>query len=314
LEERARVITKKARSGLAPFTSRPKARLASARARHFASGERAPNIRQSTTTENRADPRLCGAISRSSGAVRALLSGGSMRAKALLFALAVTAFSYTGCAAPTGEEEETEGSVSAQSLEVGKANTDGFKDIPSLTPAERDAILARYATIPHQGVRQELFEKAVLYYDTNVDRIDNKAFMSVVDFQKHSGKRRFFILDMNGGPVRSHVVAHGVNSDPNDTGIATLFSNVVGSFKSSLGFYVTAETYTGSHGLSLKLDGLSSTNNNVRERVIVIHSAAYVDDDRMKQGNSQGCLAFSEEDKPRIVADLKNGSIIYASN
>jgi hypothetical protein len=237
-----------------------------------------------------------------------------MRLHALVITVAVAAFSHIGCAAPAADDGDSEQAASEQSLETGRANTAGFKDIPSLTAAERASILARYASIPHEGVRQALYEQAILYYDTNVQRIENKRYLSVVDFQKSSGKHRFFVLDMNGGPMKSHVVAHGHNSDPDDTGTATRFSNTINSLESSLGFYVTAETYDGVHGESLRMDGLSSTNSNVRERAVVIHSADYVEDGRAKQGRSNGCFAFSEAEKPAIVANLKEGSIIYASN
>src|SRR5262249_8044656 len=123
-----------------------------------------------------------------------------------------------------------------------------------------------------------------------------------------------FVLDMTGGPVRSHVVAHGRNSDPDDTGFATLFSNVDGSLESSLGFYVTDVTFFGGHGGALLMDGLLPTDANVRQREIIIHSAEYVEDGRDRQGRSLGCFAFSLDDAPEIVETLKGGSIIYASD
>jgi hypothetical protein len=236
-----------------------------------------------------------------------------MLAKALLCAVVLgAAFTYIGCAAPA--ETNDPDSMSSSDLAAAKAATSDFHDVPDMTDAERQAILDQYANIQHDGVRQELYEKAVLYYHTNYDVIPNKNYLSVVDFAKHSGKHRFFIMDLNGGAMSAHMVAHGRNSDPNDTGIPTSFSNTVGSLQSSLGYYLASETYVGVHGESVRLDGLSTTNSNVRDRVVVIHSAAYVLDDRSKQGMSEGCLAVPEDEKPTIVAQLKNGSVIYASN
>ncbi len=68
--------------------------------------------------------------------------------------------------------------------------------------------------------------------------------------------------------VHQSIVAHGKNSGLE---FATSFSNRVNSHQSSLGFYKTAETYQGKHGLSLRLDGLEFSNNNARERAIVIY-------------------------------------------
>jgi hypothetical protein len=236
-----------------------------------------------------------------------------MLAKGSLIAVAVSAaLTYVGCAAPASEAQ---GAAESADLTAPPADPlPDYHDIPSMTAAQRQAILAKYATIQHDGIRQALFEMAILYYDTNVSVIPNKDYLTVVDFQKPSGKKRFFIMDMNGGPVSAHMVAHGKNSDPDDTGYATSFSNVEGSFQSSLGFYQASETYDGVHGESVRLDGLSTTNSNVRDRVIVIHSATYVSDDNAKQGRSEGCFALSEDDKPGVVAELKNGSVIYASN
>ncbi|MCP5916770.1 murein L,D-transpeptidase catalytic domain family protein, partial [Klebsiella pneumoniae] len=75
---------------------------------------------------------------------------------------------------------------------------------------------------------------------------------------------RFFIVDMNSGSVWPLHVAHGKGSDSNHDGYAEKFSNTSGSNASSLGYYITAETYNGSNGYSLRLDGMSSTNSNAR--------------------------------------------------
>jgi hypothetical protein len=235
-----------------------------------------------------------------------------MQVKSLFAAMVLSVFSYTGCAVAT-ESDELVG-VTEDELAMGKANVEGFKDIPTMTDAQRQAILDKYAAIDHAGVRQALYETAILYYDTNYERIPNKRWLSVLDFSKHSGKRRFFELDMDGGPVQPHKVAHGQKSDADDDGVATVFSNTVDSWQSSVGFYLTAETYDGTHGESLKLDGLSPTNSKVRERYIVVHSATYVEDSKTKQGRSQGCIVFSESEKPGVVMRLKQGSIIYAMN
>ena len=69
----------------------------------------------------------------------------------------------------------------------------------------------------------------------------------------------------------------------------------MGSKMTSLGTYVTAETYYGKHGLSLRLDGLDKENSRARERAIVIHGADYVTPDRTKMGRSWGCPALERK-------------------
>lgn len=132
----------------------------------------------------------------------------------------------------------------------------------------------------------KLLEKAILYYDLNISKIRNKTFLSIIDFSKHSSKARFFIINVKSGEVKALHVAHGKNSDPNASGYATRFSNTPESQKSSLGFYATAELYYGSHGRSMKLDGLSSTNSNARARAIVIHASDYVQNPILLPGRS----------------------------
>ena len=89
-------------------------------------------------------------------------------------------------------------------------------------------------------------------------------------------------------------VSHGVNTGNLN---ATKFSNRVNSKKSSLGFFLTNETYFGSNGYSLRLDGLEpGINNNARKRTIVIHGAKYANPDFIKKtgrlGRSWGCPAL----------------------
>ncbi|MBF0544213.1 MAG: murein L,D-transpeptidase catalytic domain family protein [Candidatus Riflebacteria bacterium] len=185
---------------------------------------------------------------------------------------------------------------------------------PNLTPQEAGEIVASYAFVdPNHAIPKALREKAIVYFDFNKDLIGNKDCLSVVDYSIASRIPRFHIINMKTGEVVSVRVAHGEGSDPQDTGFASLFSNVPDSKTSSLGFYLTAEEYNGKHGQSCRLDGLSSTNSNVRQRGIVIHGANYVEDADVKPGRSWGCLAVSMENHSRIVTALKDGSIILGT-
>ncbi len=57
--------------------------------------------------------------------------------------------------------------------------------------------------------------------------------------------------------------------------MATKFSNNEGSLQTSLGFYLTGETYTGKFDLGLRLDGLEYSNSRARSRGVVMHGAQY---------------------------------------
>ena len=114
------------------------------------------------------------------------------------------------------------------------------------------------------------------------------------------------------------IVAHGMGKPRGSGGdmeTAKDFSNLVGSRKSSLGLFVTAETYQGRHGYTLRLDGLENgVNDNARERLIVIHGAHYVTkpraDDHMV-GRSWGCPAVRPKVSRPLIDAIKGGSAVW---
>ncbi|MBC7714238.1 MAG: murein L,D-transpeptidase catalytic domain family protein [Rhizobacter sp.] len=164
---------------------------------------------------------------------------------------------------------------------------------------------------PDHIIPKNLLFQAEDYYDQNLDKIQNKRVMGIIDFKKHNSKRRFYIIDMESGRVESYLTAHGKNSDPKHTGYATKFSNTPDSLMTSLGFYMTAETYDGKNGYSLRLDGLSATNSNARDRAIVIHGADYVTPGNLI-GRSSGCPAVEQRYHADLIDRLKGGALLYA--
>ena len=161
-------------------------------------------------------------------------------------------------------------------------------------------------------IPQDLKRKALDYYQANSGRITNRKYIGIVDFAAHSSKARFFILNVESGEVHAIHVAHGAGSDPDADGYATRFSNVPDSKASSLGFYLTGALYSGSHGKSMRLLGLSSTNSNVLSRAVVIHESAYVREASVRQGRSFGCLAVSTTEIRYVLSALNGGALIYA--
>ncbi|MEK2687520.1 murein L,D-transpeptidase catalytic domain family protein [Bdellovibrio sp. GT3] len=201
--------------------------------------------------------------------------------------------------------------------EVPDTGTDTGTDTGSNTGSEptTDAqILAKYSYVDTgKTVNQTMLKNALLYYHKNLKTIKNSDYLSVLDFSLSSTKKRFHIINMKTGEVWSIHVAHGKGSDPDHDGYANSFSNVSGSNASSLGIYKTAETYSGSHGYSLRLDGLSSTNSKARSRAVVIHGADYVSESSVIQGRSWGCPAVTMSYRTKVIDMVKGGSIIYAS-
>jgi len=142
----------------------------------------------------------------------------------------------------------------------------------------------------------------------------NTNIISVLDFSQPSNQKRFYLIDIYTKKVLyQDYVAHGKN-----TGglMAKNFSNTVNSYKSSLGFYKTAETYVGKHGLSLRLDGLEKgINDQARQRAIVMHAADYAEEKFINNygrlGRSFGCPALPTKNYSKIINLIKNGTLLF---
>lgn len=138
--------------------------------------------------------------------------------------------------------------------------------------------------------------------------------ITLIDFSLPSDAKRLWIIDLLHNQILLHCyVSHGRNSGAL---FAEHFSNTPGSYTSSPGFYVTGETYSGRHGLSLYLDGLEKgINDNARARAIVMHGADYVSESFIQQhgrlGRSHGCPAVPQELNETIINIIKGGSCLY---
>lgn len=141
-----------------------------------------------------------------------------------------------------------------------------------------------------------------------------KEIITVIDFSLPSTEKRLWIIDLDSKKVLfNHYVAHGRNSGDD---VAALFSNESGSYMSSIGFFITGETYHGKHGLSLRLEGMDDGfNSNARKRSIVMHGADYVSDDFIEKygrlGRSLGCPSVSMEIHEQVIEAIKEGSALF---
>lgn len=203
------------------------------------------------------------------------------------------------------------------SVETGESQTSldvpGAGEDATVNPNEPTApkVSLREKILMNSEVSEKALDNAFKYFDANQKIIRNKNFMTIFDIGLHSGKRRFFMINLSTGDVTSLHTSHGIGSDSDHDGIATTFSNVSGSKQSSLGFMLTAEEYVGKHGGSMRLDGQESRNSKVRSRAIVVHSASYVNPSLSKMGRSEGCPAVPLANIKDVVAKLKNGSLFY---
>lgn len=145
-------------------------------------------------------------------------------------------------------------------------------------------------------------------------KITRQQYLTVCDLSQSSSKKRFYIIDIkNPSLVMQTYVAHGKNSGAE---YATRFSNKPESLQTSLGFYITSNTYIGKHGLSLRLEGVDpGFNDKALVRTIVMHGASYVDGARAKagifMGRSWGCPAVPANQSTKIINTIKEGSCLF---
>lgn len=145
--------------------------------------------------------------------------------------------------------------------------------------------------------------------------VKRKDLLTVIDYSLPSDKPRLFIFNLAGRKLLyRELVAHGKNSGGN---IANFFSNSPGSLATSLGLFVTADTYVGSNGYSLRLKGLEEGINDMAlDRAIVMHGASYVSRAAVRAlgrlGRSWGCPAVRSAVAREIIDTVKGGSPIFA--
>jgi len=142
-----------------------------------------------------------------------------------------------------------------------------------------------------------------------------KSILTVIDYSRPSTEKRLWVLDLDQDRVLyTSLVAHGKYSGENYT---TQFSNRRGSLETSLGLFLTAGTYFGRDGYSLKIKGLErGFNDNAEVRTIVMHGAPYVSEKWAsilgRLGRSWGCPAVEKPLAKPIINTIKGGTFIFA--
>jgi len=139
--------------------------------------------------------------------------------------------------------------------------------------------------------------------------------LTVIDYSLPSTKKRLWIFDLRERSLLyEELVAHGSGSGAD---LATAFSNDPDSHQSSLGLFRTDTSYVGKNGYSLRLHGLDEGFNDMAyERAIVMHGAAYVSDDAIRQqgrlGRSWGCPALRAGIARDVIDTVKGHGLVFA--
>ena len=162
-----------------------------------------------------------------------------------------------------------------------------------------------------------VFEKAFRGFENlkKAGELSDEAYLlTICDFSKSSNEKRLWVIDTNEGKVLfNSLVAHGKNTGEE---FAQQFSNTESSLQSSLGFYITNETYFGENGYSLRLIGMDKGFNDAAEkRAIVMHGADYVSADfalkHKRIGRSWGCNAVPREVAEPLINTIKSNQVLF---
>lgn len=176
--------------------------------------------------------------------------------------------------------------------------------------------LKNYKKLDYSSLNYEAFKDAIKgYLSLKFEgKLKNTKYLTVIDFSLSSNKKRLYLIDVDKMKVvKNTFCSHGRNSGGLN---AKYFSNKEGSYKSSLGFYITENSYKGKFDIALRLDGIEFCNDKAKKRAIVMHGADYATEEFLKSNNgvlgrSLGCPAVPKEEAKTIISKIKNGSCLF---
>jgi hypothetical protein len=167
------------------------------------------------------------------------------------------------------------------------------------------------------GLSHEVFRLALTGHNKleAAGQLENPAILTIVDFSQSSKNKRMYVVDLQCKTLLYNTyVAHGRNTGEE---YARYFSNVSGTLKSSLGFYITRNHAMGAKvGLSLIIQGMEKGfNDNAVSRQIIIHGADYATEDFIRKtgrlGRSYGCPSLPPELIKPVIATIEKGSCLF---
>ena len=209
--------------------------------------------------------------------------------------------------------------AAAMAITIARADADAKTAAarPVLAPEDQAVNLYRKLQLEARGLNEASFLIAMRGYRElrKKGRLRNSNVLTIIDYTLSSLRKRLFVMDIRSGRLLYNTfVAHGMKSGGE---YARKFSNAPESNESSLGFYVTMNTYKGKHGLALRLKGLErGINDNALSRGIVLHGAPYVSARYGRglgfMGRSEGCPAVPQEEAGGIIRSISNGSAVFA--
>ena len=188
---------------------------------------------------------------------------------------------------------------------------------PVVTAPVRIGSAIDEATVAEAGVSANVLNLALTATSCAAasGAVEAPATLTLIDYSRPSVEPRLWVFDLATGDLLfKELVAHGKNTGEN---LATRFSNEMESRQTSLGLFVTDDTYIGSNGYSLRLDGLDvGFNDRARDRAIVMHGASYVNEEiaatQGRIGRSWGCPALRTAIAAKVIDRIRGGGVVFS--
>lgn len=174
-----------------------------------------------------------------------------------------------------------------------------------------------FLNLSQLGLSQEAYQFAVKGFNKLKEQgqLLNSSILTIIDFSQSSNNKRLYVIDLYKKALLFNTYcAHGKNTGNE---YAEKFSNIPGTYQSSLGFYITENMAIGSKvGLSLILKGIEKGfNDKAREREIIIHGADYATEDFIKKngrlGRSFGCPSLPPDLIKPVAESIKDGTCLF---
>jgi L,D-transpeptidase catalytic domain len=209
----------------------------------------------------------------------------------------------------------------------GRASTDSDSAVATSRPKGQSTLTGRavealaraVGPLSSPAALADAVRSYFAFKTTHPDAVRNPYFY-FVDYGLPSTTPRGYVFDMSSLKVLEgpFTVAHGRGSSSGRYGVPTRFSNSSGSAATSLGLYLTEDTYPfrGNSGgrmyrsIGLRLLGVSEGfNDNALARRVVAHGAPYVTP--TKAGRSEGCPAIEQSRARELLPKLANGGMVF---
>ena len=173
--------------------------------------------------------------------------------------------------------------------------------------------------LEENGLNREVFFNAYKGYRylQNKGSLKKKDLLTICDYSQSINNKRLYVIDLQNLKVLFNTyVAHGIKSGDE---CASSFSNLENSNKSCLGFLITADTYTGDAGYSMRFNGVErGINDRARSRAIVLHGALVVSRAKVTSNEtiikSLGCPAVPYGIHSKIIDAIKGGSCFFINH